>query len=77
MHTFKISLNTIDKVKDFAKAARSMSFYIRVSSTNGNEMVDATSVLGLFSLPLTEDVTVTVPSVLEERRLRSALNIAG
>lgn len=50
----KVSLNSIDKIKRFADLANKFSFDIDLAS--GRYVVDAKSVLGIFSLNLIEEL---------------------
>lgn len=77
MHQFQISLNTIDKVKEFVNVSEQMPFEVRVRSQDSERTVDACSVLGVLSLPLTNALTVIVPTVLDEKQLTNSLRLVG
>lgn len=55
---YKITLNTIDSVKDFVAKANKSTHEISVLS--GRYCVDGKSLLGMFSLNLTHAVEVVV-----------------
>lgn len=55
-YTTVINLNSIEKVKTFSKEANSLSGLLKV--TDGVFTVDGKSILGLFSLNLTNPVTI-------------------
>lgn len=55
-YTTIINLNSIEKVKTFSKKAGSLSGLLKV--TDGVFTVDGKSILGLFSLNLTNPVTI-------------------
>jgi len=56
MHTFDVHLRSVDDVKTFVTAASLVSCDIDVLS--GRYLVDAKSIMGLFSLNLAKPVTV-------------------
>lgn len=53
----KISLKTIDDVKDFVNIVTKYNFDIELSS--GRYVVDAKSIMGIFSLELDKNITLT------------------
>ena len=55
-YTSVINLNSIEKVKTFSKEVNSLSGLLKV--TDGIFTVDGKSILGLFSLNLTNPVTI-------------------
>ena len=57
-NTCVIKLNTIDKVKDFV--SRVSTFDCDVDILYGRYIIDATSIMGIFSLDLTNPVTVMI-----------------
>ena len=57
-NTCVIKLNTIDKVKDFV--SRVSTFDCDVDILYGRYIIDATSSMGIFSLDLTNPVTVLI-----------------
>ena len=58
MLTFNVNLRSIEDVKDFVTAASFVSCDIDVQS--GRYLVDAKSIMGLFSLDLAKSVAVQV-----------------
>jgi len=56
MITFKISLNTIDSVKAFVNAVNKYNYDIDLRS--GRYLVDAKSIMGIFSLDLSAPIIV-------------------
>ena len=57
-NTCVIKLNTIDKVKNFV--SRISTFDCDVDILYGRYIIDATSIMGIFSLDLTNPVTVMI-----------------
>lgn len=55
-YTAVINLNSIEKVKTFSKKVNNLSGLLKV--TDGVFIVDGKSILGLFSLNLTNPVTI-------------------
>ncbi len=55
-YTTVINLNSIEKVKTFSKEVNSLSGLLKI--TDGVFTVDGKSILGLFSLNLTNPVTI-------------------
>ena len=64
MHTFQVNLRSVNDVKNFVSAASIADCDIDVLS--GRYLVDAKSIMGLFSLNLTKPVTVQVNGSQEE-----------
>ena len=60
MKSVKISLSTIADVRDFVNAV--VSSNVDIDLTSGRYVVDGTSILGIFSLDLTQPVTLTAHS---------------
>lgn len=58
MVTIKVKLNGINDIKSFCSQASGQSFDIDVVS--GRYIVDAKSIMGLFSLDLSRPVEVTI-----------------
>jgi len=56
MFTARITLNDIDDVKRFVQFANDYDFEIELSS--GKYTVDAKSIMGIFSLDLSQPITV-------------------
>lgn len=62
---YTINLNTIDKVKRFVNISTSLTCDdIRLSS--GRYIVDGKSILGIFSLDLSKDITMSLVGNEEE-----------
>ena len=64
MVTIKVKLNGIDDIKNFCAKASSQLFDIDVVS--GRYVVDAKSIMGLFSLDLSRPVEVTIQAEKSE-----------
>ena len=60
MIEFCLSLNKVEDVKRFVKIAEDSEAQVIVSSEDKRFSVDGTSLLGLFSLDLSNDVRVVV-----------------
>ena len=60
MKTVKISLSSIEAVRDFVEIVRKYDSEIDLSS--GRYVVDAKSIMGIFSLDLMNPITLTVHS---------------
>ena len=60
MRTTKVLLNTIEKVKNFNNIAKEID--VDISLKNDKYVVDAKSILGIFSLDLNEVLTLVVMS---------------
>ncbi len=60
MRTFNLMLNTIDDVKDFVNIVSKCDF--DVDLTSGRYIVDAKSIMGIFSLNLSKPIMVEVHS---------------
>ena len=58
MKTFKVKLSTIEEVKQFVTAATMFDGDIDLKS--GRYVVDAKSIMGIFSLDLMNPIEVTV-----------------
>ena len=58
MKTAKISLNSIDKVKAFVNEIS--KFDCDFDLVSGRYVIDAKSIMGIFSLDLTQPLTLTV-----------------
>ena len=58
MKTLKISLNSIDKVKAFVNEIS--KFDCDFDLVSGRYVIDAKSIMGIFSLDLTQPLTLTV-----------------
>lgn len=64
MADFSVSLTSVDQVKQFVDAACRCSCEVDVSS--GRYVVNAKSIMGLFSLDLSQPVGVSVRGSREE-----------
>lgn len=64
MYSFKITLSSINEVKNFVNAACSQMCDIDIIS--GRYVIDAKSIMGIFSIDLTKPVTVSVNGSEEE-----------
>ena len=60
MHTFSIVLKSINDVKDFVHIVNKYKF--DVDMTSGRYVVDAKSIMGIFSLDLSKPIKVEVHS---------------
>ena len=60
MKTVQISLNSIDKVKSFVNAITQFEFDFDLIS--GRYVIDAKSIMGIFSLDLSKEVEMEVHS---------------
>jgi len=58
MKTFNISLKSINDVKDFVNVSNKYDFDIDL--TSGRYVVDAKSIMGIFSLDLSRSIKVEV-----------------
>ena len=60
MKTINIRLNSINDVKDFVNLVSRFSF--DVDLTSGRYVVDAKSIMGIFSLDLAKEIKVDIHS---------------
>lgn len=60
----KLMLNDVQKIKDFVKKTETLPYNADVSS--GRYVVDSKSLLGIFSLNLSEPVMITIHASDEE-----------
>ncbi len=58
MKTVDISLNSIDKVKSFVNAISKFDFDFDLVS--GRYVIDAKSIMGIFSLDLSKPITLNI-----------------
>ncbi len=58
MKTVKISLNSIDKVKSFVNVIS--QFDTDFDLISGRYVIDAKSIMGIFSLDLAQDIDLTI-----------------
>ena len=56
----KVSLNTIEKVKDFVKQVQNMD--ASVDLVSGRYVIDAKSIMGIFSLDLSKPIDIVIHS---------------
>ena len=71
MKTVKIRLSSIEAVRDFVEIVRKYDSEIDLSS--GRYVVDAKSIMGIFSLDLTRPLTLTVHGKDELEEISSAI----
>ena len=64
MTTTKISINTINDVKNFVNIVTRCEYDVDIIS--GRYVIDAKSIMGIFSIDLTKPVTVSVNGTEEE-----------
>ncbi|MCR4782281.1 MAG: HPr family phosphocarrier protein [Lachnospiraceae bacterium] len=60
MKTVKVSLNTVDKVKAFVNTVNTMDSDFDLIS--GRYVIDAKSIMGIFSLDLSKPIDLTIHS---------------
>ena len=58
MRTVEISLNSIDKVKSFVNTINKFDFDFDLIS--GRYVIDAKSIMGIFSLDLSKPITLNI-----------------
>lgn len=58
MHTVQISLNSIEKVKNFVNAISKFDFDFDLVS--GRYVIDAKSIMGIFSLDLSKPIDLNI-----------------
>lgn len=64
MYKFNVSITSINEVKDFVNAACKQMCDIDIIS--GRYVIDAKSIMGIFSIDLTKPITVSVNGTEEE-----------
>ena len=64
MKTVKISLNSIDKVKSFVNDITKYDYDFDLVS--GRYVIDAKSIMGIFSLDLSKDIDLNIHAEGEE-----------
>ena len=64
MKTVKISLNSIDKVKSFVNDITKYDYDFDLES--GRYVIDAKSIMGIFSLDLSKDIDLNIHAEGEE-----------
>lgn len=67
MEDLVIRLSTIDDVKEFVKIVS--NFDDEVILKSGRYVVDAKSILGIFSIDLSKPIIVSIENSSEEKRL--------
>ena len=65
MKTVQISLNSIDKVKSFVNEISKFDFDFDLVS--GRYVIDAKSIMGIFSLDLSKPITVEIEEECPEK----------
>ena len=63
-----VKINSIEKVKSFVKDAESFSSEIDI--VHGRYILDAKSIMGLFSIDLTKELKIVIQSEDKEEILR-------
>ena len=58
MHTVQINLNSIDKVKAFVHSVN--TFNTEFDLVSGRFVIDAQSIMGIFSLDLSKPINLTI-----------------
>ena len=58
MHTVQINLNSIDKVKAFVHSVN--TFNTEFDLVSGRFVIDAKSIMGIFSLDLSKPMNLTI-----------------
>lgn len=58
MHTVQINLNSIDKVKAFVHSVN--TFNTEFDLVSGRFVIDAKSIMGIFSLDLSKPINLTI-----------------
>lgn len=58
MHTVQINLNSIDKVKAFVHSVN--TFNTEFDLVSGRFVIDAKSIIGIFSLDLSKPINLTI-----------------
>ncbi len=71
MQTVTISLNSIDKVKAFVNTVT--KFDSDFDLISGRYVIDAKSIMGIFSLDLSKPIDLTIHSDNEMEKIMSAL----
>ncbi len=71
MKKYKIMMKTIDDIKVFAAAAACCDEELDLSS--GRYVVDAKSIMGIFSLDLSKPITLTAPESFNDEEFLSKI----
>ncbi|MCR5452049.1 MAG: HPr family phosphocarrier protein [Lachnospiraceae bacterium] len=69
MKTVKISLNSIDKVKSFVNTIT--QFDTDFDLISGRYVIDAKSIMGIFSLDLSQPIDLTIHAESDEEILNA------
>ncbi len=72
MKTIKISLNSIDKVKAFVNTVTKYDSDLDLVS--GRYVIDAKSIMGIFSLDLSKPIELNIHGTEEADRILEELN---
>nr|DAZ40956.1 MAG TPA: phosphocarrier protein HPr [Caudoviricetes sp.] len=62
IENFRVKLTTPRDVIDFSAAASSLPLGTEITAAHGNFIVDAKSIMGLYSLNLSEPIAVEIKS---------------
>ena len=73
MRTVEISLNSIDKVKSFVNDIN--RFDCDFDLVSGRYVIDAKSIMGIFSLDLSKPITLNIHS--DGSELESVMNVVS
>ena len=73
MKTLQISLNSIDKVKSFVNDIN--RFDCDFDLVSGRYVIDAKSIMGIFSLDLSKPITLNIHS--DGSELESVMNVVS
>lgn len=71
MKTVQISLNSIDKVKSFVNAIT--KFDNDFDLVSGRYVIDAKSIMGIFSLDLSKPIDLTIHSTDDDSAIMEAV----
>jgi phosphocarrier protein HPr len=71
MKTVQISLNSIDKVKAFVNAITQFEYDFDLIS--GRYVIDAKSIMGIFSLDLSKPIDLAIHSESDEAAIMEAI----
>lgn len=71
MKTVQISLNSIDKVKSFVSDIT--KFNSDFDLVSGRYVIDAKSIMGIFSLDLSKPINLSIHSESEQEEILEAL----
>ena len=71
MITMNISLDSIEKIKSFVNTIAVYPYDFDLAS--GRYIVDAKSIMGIFSLDLSEPITLNIHTSVDAEELKKAL----